>query len=342
MEAERSGVKMDPLVRDNVFRFLGSWAMSPTNSVSAYACHTLALAGRPEKDRMYRLYDARADLDRLTRARLARAFAAVGDRARADELLKNAGAPDSVREAAFTLLALLELGPDDARCAGLVAYLSSKRDKARFSWGTTGENAHALLALGEYWRHHPVKPGKPDVKEMDGKLVNSGEGTAFVSWKLLDLPKLGELPDEAEGLRIRRDFIASDGDPYDVSNAKCGDLVMVRISLSSKDTRDLNDLVIEDLFAGAMEPVHGAMDPSLYPWIPQNCHSWVMRSDARDDRILVFSKKFHLNKGDEVRFYYPMRVVSAGAFQLPKVAVEAMYQPGLRARSGGGRVVARH
>ena len=342
VEAERSGVKMDPLVRDNVFRFLGSWAMSPTNSVSAYACHTLALAGRPEKDRMYRLYDARADLDLLTRARLARAFAAVGDRARADELLKNAGAPDSVREAAFTLLALLELGPDDARCAGLVAYLSSKRDKARFSWGTTGENAHALLALGEYWRHHPVKPGKPDVKEMDGKLVNSGEGTAFVSWKLLDLPKLGELPDEAEGLRIRRDFIASDGDPYDVSNAKCGDLVMVRISLSSKDTRDLNDLVIEDLFAGAMEPVHGAMDPSLYPWIPQNCHSWVMRSDARDDRILVFSKKFHLNKGDEVRFYYPMRVVSAGAFQLPKVAVEAMYQPGLRARSGGGRVVARH
>ena len=342
VEAERSGVKMNPVVRDKVLRFLGGWAMSPTNSVSAYACHTLALAGRPEKDRMYRLYDVRSDLSLLSCARLARAFAAIGDRARAHELLGNAGAPDSVREAAFALLALLELDPDDARCAGLVSYLSSKRDNARFSWGTTGDNAHALLALGEYWRHHPVKPGKPDVKEVDGNLVNSGEGTAFVAWKLLDLPKPGELPDEAEGLRIRRDFIASDGSPYDVSDAKCGDLVVVRISLASKDTRDLNDLVIEDLFAGAMEPVHGAMAPSLYPWVPQDSHSWVMRSDARDDRILVFSKKFHLTKGDEVNFYYPMRVVSAGAFQLPKVAVEAMYQPGLRARSGGGRVVARH
>jgi len=342
VEAERSGMKMNPLTRDKVFRFLGSWAMSPTNSVSVYACHTLALAGRPEKDRMYRLYDARAKLDLLSRARLSRAFAVIGDRVRADELLKNVGAPDSVREAAFALLALLELDPDDVRCAKLVTYLSSKRDKAKFSWGTTGENAHALLALGEYWRHHPVKPGKPDVKEVDGNLVNAGVGTAFVSWKLLDLPKPGELQDESEGLRIRRDFLAPDGSLYDVSNAKCGDLVVVRISLASMDTRDLNDLVVEDLFAGAMEPVHGAMDPALYPWVPQDCHNWVMRSDARDDRILVFSKKFHLKKGDEVQFYYPMRVVSAGAFQLPKVAVEAMYQPGLRARSGGGRVVARH
>ena len=342
IEAERSGVKPRDAARAKVMDFLSKWAMSSTNSVSAYACHTLALAGRPEKDRMFRLYDVRAELDLLSRARLARAFVSIGDRARAGELLKNAGSPESLKEAAFLLLALLDLDPGDGRCASLASYLASKRDGERFSWGTTDENAHALLALGEYWRHNPVTPGKPDVKEDSGRLVNVGEGAAFLAWKRLDLPKPEDVADESKGLAIRREFLTASGEPYDIANAKCGDLVMVRLSLSCDETRDLNDLVVEDLFSGAMEPVHGALDVSLYPWIPKDSHDWIMRSDARDDRMLVFSKKFNLKKGDEVHFHYPLRVVSAGAFQLPKVAVEAMYQPGLRARSDGGRVVSGH
>lgn len=342
IEAERGGVPLESGAKTRVMEFLGRWAMSPTNSVSAYACHTLALAGKPEKDRMFRLYDSRSRLDLVSRARLARAFAAIGDRARAGELVKNADSPESVKEASFLLLALLDLDPEDARCARLVEGLLARRDKNSMSWLTTGDNAHALLAIGEYWRHHPVKPGRPDVREVDGRLVNVGEGTAFVAWKRLVLPSPEEVEDESRGIAIRREFLTAGGEPCDLAKAKCGDLVMVRLSISSEDERDLSDLVVEDLFAGAMEPVHGALDPALYPWIPQDSGNWVMRTDTRDDRILVFSKKFHLKKNEEARFHYPLRVVSAGSFALPKVAVEAMYQPGLRARSGGGRVVAGH
>ena len=67
----------------------------------------------------------------------------------------------------------------------------------------------------------------------------------------------------------------------------------------------------------------------------------MMRSDARDDRMLVFSKKFHMERNGEVKFCYPLRVVSAGEFALPGVAAEAMYQPSIRARTSPGRVVVR-
>ena len=59
---------------------------------------------------------------------------------------------------------------------------------------------------------------------------------------------------------------------------------------------------------------------------------WVMRHDARDDRMLVFSKRFHLERGVQAVFRYPVRVVSAGDYALPGPSVEAMYAPTLRAR----------
>ncbi len=342
LEAEKAGVKPGASTRDRVMGFLSKWALSTNENVSAYACHTLALAGSPEKDRMYRLYDARASLDLLSRARLARAFMLVSDRPRAAELLANADSPASIREAAFALLALLELDPQDARIDGLVHYLASKRDASLFAWGTTSENAHALLALGEYWRRRPVSTCRPEIREADGNLVNAGDGTAFVQWKHLTLPPFDEKTEEAKGLRLSRTFLTAEGKPYDLSKAACGDLVIVRLGISSDVARTVNDLVIEDPFPGTFEPVLTPLAPSLYPWIPSGAHAWVMRSDARDDRMLAFSKKFKLEKNDEVFFHYPVRVVSAGAFVLPGAAVEGMYQPSLRARTRGARLVVRH
>ena len=111
--------------------------------------------------------------------------------------------------------------------------------------------------------------------------------------------------------------------------------------MRSTEERNLADLVIEDLFAGAFEPVHSPIDASLYPFFHKGMHDWVLRSDARDDRMIVFSKQFHVDKNGEVKFCYPIRVVSSGSFALPQVAAEAMYMPQLRARTGAGRLVVR-
>ena len=335
VEAEKNGYALNRLARDRVFSFLKRWAMSTNNTVSAYACHTLALAGNPEKDRMLRLYDASTNLTLLSRSRLARAFALTGDRRRAETLLAANVVPSSVKDAAFAVLALLEIDPDDSRILPLVSYLDGQRDRERFSWGTTGDNAHALLAIGAYYRHHPAKPGEK-----------------FVVWHKLSLPKPKDVRDESRGISIVRRYLTPEGGEADLSNLSLGEMLIAELAIKVDDTRELSDLVIEDLFPACFEPVHGGLVPqraSVEPSDPRGANEgtsahalvqdrWVMRSDARDDRMLVFSKKFTLAKGAEATFRYPVRVVSAGDYILPGPSVEAMYHPDLHARRSPDRI----
>ncbi|MBO4708824.1 MAG: hypothetical protein J5727_03475, partial [Kiritimatiellae bacterium] len=316
VEAEKNGYALNRLARDRVFSFLKRWAMSTNDTVSAYACHTLALAGNPEKDRMLRLYDASTNLTLLSRSRLARAFALTGDRRRAETLLAANIAPSSVKDAAFAVLALLEIDPDDSRILPLISYLDRQRDRERFSWGTTGDNAHALLAIGAYYRHHPAKPGEK-----------------FIVWHKLSLPKPKDLKDESRGISIVRRYLTPEGGEADLSKLALGEMLIAELAIKVDDTRELSDLVIEDLFPACLEPVHGGLAPSS-----TDQGKWVMRSDARDDRMLVFSKKFTLAKGAKATFRYPVRVVSAGDYILPGPSVEAMYHPDLHARRAPDRI----
>lgn len=120
ISAGRSGVKVSQAAKSKVLRFLSQWALSTNENVCAYALHTLAIAGKSDRDRMFRLYQMKDRLSLLSRARLARAFLEIGDRARAGTLLANAVSPSSVKEASFLLTALLNLDPDDKRVLPLV------------------------------------------------------------------------------------------------------------------------------------------------------------------------------------------------------------------------------
>jgi len=329
--------------------------MSTNDCVSAYACHTLAIEGSPEKDRMFRLYDGRNKLNFLSRARLARAFVAIRDVTRAETLMKTAIEPQSVKEAAFRTLALLEIDPEDSRIPELVAYMTERRDRSRFCWGTTEENAHALLAIGAYYLRHPAKEGavrvgrlgKGDSTVVEGAhlwLTNTGSATAFLSVRAQWLNDPTEEKDESNGIFVNRRFLRPDGAPADMDNLVRGEMLLAELTVTSDVSRVVGDLVIEDLFAGAFEPVHRelAADRWTTASVREQVGDWVMRKDARDDRMLVFSKKFMLEQGHEAKVFYPVRVVSAGDFILPGPSVEGMYHPDLRSRRVPGRIVVRH
>ena len=358
--ADAFGAPPDASVKSRVLNLLRRWSVSTNTAVSAYACHTLALAGNPEKDRMLRLYDARAKLSLLSRARLARAFARLGDRDRAAELVKDgAEAPTSVKEASFALLALLDVDPSDARLPRLVQWLTSKRDASRLSWGTTCENAHALVALGSYYRHHPFKDGAPQLTLAVGSgaaealpakqrrvvkgggdvsLSNAGTGDAWFTWRQIALPRPESVTNESSRISIVRRFLTAEGKDADLSNIERGDLLIAQIAITASESREFADLVVQDIFPAALEPVHAPLDPSVYPWFKPKAHDWVMRSDARDDRMLVFSKAFRLAKGETATFSYPLRVVTSGEFILPGPTVEAMYAPEIHAVTAPSRI----
>jgi len=352
VEAAKAGCEVPGHYHRMLMRCLNwNWVDSGNVETSAYACHTLALAGDPDRGCMLRLYDRFETLSQLGRARLARAFALVGDRRRAEAIMKLNTAPSSVKEAAFLVLALIDVNADDPRIPALIDYLVSHRDREKFSWGTTSENAHALLAIGAYYQRHPVKDGVVKVEgtlvpDRQSKLVlkNTGSATAFVTvreqWLEIEKP----VTDESNGIFVSRRFLKSDGTPADLTKLAPGDFLVAELTLTSSVRRTFSDLVIEELLPAAFEP-------STAPFNPEACgltngvadvDDWVLRTDERDDRVLVFSKRFELDTDNEARMYYPVRVVSTGDFTLPGSVVEAMYDPRLGARRAAGRVVVRH
>lgn len=312
-EAERSGIKLNEHKRNFALNEIrtSTYASRATDD-AAYANMVLALAYEPNRDSMNSLYNRREELSLFARATLATAFMEIDGWDKAKMLLNIPLSPGSVKEAAFLLAAVLRLDAKDERAHPLASYLTSKRDKARYSWGTTGENALAIFALKKYYRAFPI----------------ANEGDKFIAWRKFSLPEFDTA--FSNTLKIEKRFLGIDDSPYDLSKAEVGDYVVVELSLSTDKAQDFNDLVIEDLFAGAMEPILNE---------EEDAESWVMRFDTRDDRKLIFSKKFHLEANQVVRFRYPLRVVSKGEYVVPAAAVEAMYDGAINARSDNRRIV---
>ena len=367
VEAARTdGVKVNESALWRVRRFLRKWAYDANTNIAAYACHTLALVGEPQKDRMLTLYDMRDKLPLLSRARLARGFVRVGDRKRAQALVADAAIdPKDVREAAFALLTLLELDREDPRIGRLVLYLQRHRDRQRFHWGTTEGNAHALLALGAYYSHRtpsesrgnhctPSDPARLQVdcdidfhcKPISGggdiRFVNRGKSDAFLSLRTLTLPTAAEATNRHHVVRISRRYKTLDGRNADLAKLKRGDILIGQLTLNSDCDYDFSDLVITELLPACFEPERKEV-ADQYRLVHGNGETaWVLRSDARDDRILVYSKPVKVFKDQTYRrnvFYYAVRVVSSGVYVLPGTQIEAMYAPEIYAANAAEKIV---
>ncbi len=359
--ASASGFEVPNGPLGQVKGFLRTWSMSTNRAESVYACHTLALAGVPDRDRQLQLYDRRAALTSLDCSRLARAFARSGDLPRAKTILTTVvGEPPDLKSAAFELLARLDVDPKDERLEFLADYLLAHRRPEDCHWGTTEANAHALLALGSYYRAHIPSIGVPEVYLLeDGKtderrlspkrverltgggevtLVNRGAGESFVSASTLSLAKTMGLPSEAKGISVTRRFLRTDGVAAAPDSFVRGEMLIVELTLSAPSRTVYSDLVIEELLPACFEPDQSPLAEEAYPFLGKDVHAWLLRRELRDDRVLGFSRRFTLEAGASVKFAYPVRVVGAGDFVLPGSSVEAMYDPSLHARGVTGRV----
>ncbi len=360
VEASKGGFEVPKGPLGRVRNFLRGWAMSTNETESVYACHTLALAGQADRDRMLHWFDRRASLSPLSRARLARAFARGGDVPRAKTLVDSLiGEPASVKDAAFAILARLDVDPKDERLAALALYLISRRNASTCHWDTTEANAHVLLALGSYYRATSTTIGIPEVyMQMEGAearkispkraermtgggdvtLVNKGQGDAFATVTCLALADAASLSPETRGISVSRRFLRTDGTAAAPDGFVRGEMLVVEVTLSAPVKTVYSDLVLVELLPACFEPDHTPLGLDAYPFMGKNAHGWLLRREMRDDRVLGFSRRFPLGAGESVRFFYPVRVVSAGDFILPGSSVEAMYNPAVHASGASGRV----
>ncbi len=375
VEAKKAG---QPVPEDRLDAALGylrgrlerSGTEAPTMEECAYICQVLALAGKPDAGWTARLLEKADKLQAEGRARLAAALLASGKPREAVKLLGGMGMPEAAgdrdhwsasrtRDIALALSAWLDVEPGNEMVPRLVRGLEGTRVRDCGWWGSTQENAVALMALGKFarlaapdktpfagelvpagaaavpfasakdLRWSSKEPGA--VKEL--RIVNRGPGTCWYGVRMEGVPSMGTVKTEDAGVAVRRTFLDMDGKPLDVKKLKQGELAVVRLAVDTRG-ESLNNLVVEDLLPAGWEVENPALATAQTPKWLEAKSDWCIHRELRDDRVLLFTGAV----AGEVEFYYTVRAVTPGVFVLPPVRVEGMYRSDVRSASGGGTV----
>lgn len=375
VEARRAGYTVSETVYDRMLAAVGQQArgyrLDEENSLeqSAYAVYVLALASKP--DRSTQSYLKNTALDKLptaSRYHLAGAFAHSGDKAAARQLLPQGAAPppqisdrqtggnlnSSIRARAIMLDILAEIEPGSAQVPGLVESLS--RSAAEGRWYTTQENAFAFLALGKIFNRQAntnytgtvkvdgrqvatfnKEDHRVESKEWRGKTVTldiSGSGTAYYYWAAEGLPAALSVDEYDRDLRVRRRYLSERGSPFVTGTTfEQGDLIIAELTLTTPE--NLRNVAVVDLLPAGFEIENPRLQSRKgIEWIGETAYE-PDYMDIRDDRLMIYGD---LRAGQTHKFYYGIRVVTAGTFALPPVRAEAMYAPAKASVANSGQV----
>jgi uncharacterized protein YfaS (alpha-2-macroglobulin family) len=357
-QASQAGYAMPKETLPEVLRMLRNRLPDGDEVSRAYVCHVLALAGQPDHGWMLRLYEQAESLRPEERFHLARALILSGEVEKGRELLTLARSVKGLREAAFALLAWLEIDPANPFVAACCQEIDQAR-RREGHWGSTQDNALALLALGTYARQTPERPQTfapvlqwagqsrdvaatnaftwaPGAEADRGavRLRNGGPGPMHVMRRVSRVPLAASEEMTDSGLKVRRTWLDAGGMTVDPAELRRGDLVIVRLVLDPLG-RTCKDVVVEELLPAGLEVESARMDTDeSRPWIRKDESAWVLHREVRDDRLLLFSKAFSTIQC----FHYAARVVSSGEFVVPAVSASAMYEPDFFSRHGVDRI----
>lgn len=334
-----------------------------------FICQVLAEAGCPERSWTARLVDQAGELSVSARAHLAAALLAEGKPREGAKLLETIGTPDAGEGGASRTLVLaillsawLDVDSTNDEVLRLVHELEGLRVLNHGGWGTTQDNAMALMALGKFSRltwpdkkpySGTITPAGAAPMAFDSSaekrwtssrpglvhelvVTNSGPGPCWVGARLEGVPARATLHEVDQGMSIRRSFLDAKGDPMVVSNLVQGSLVVVKLELDTKG-ETLDNLVVEDLLPAGWEVENPELATArTLSWVKAET-DWCVHRELRDDRVLLFTGSL----SGTAEYYYTVRAVTPGTFALPPVRVEAMYNPELLSLSGAGVVSVR-
>jgi uncharacterized protein YfaS (alpha-2-macroglobulin family) len=333
---------------------------------AAYGCYVLTRAGRRPQawlariDELVRIGDKSSwRVPASARCHLAAAYLLCGEREAARQFLQAASTfpqqrvisgslSSSARDAAIMLMTLLDVEPDSERIPKLVRGLRTKLNNSY--WGTTQENAFALMALGKYARRLPFDPeGTVTVILPDGKnktapvaqglslstllpgesirVKAEGKSQVYIYWNTEGVPVDGGVQEKDSGLSIRRSVCDPEGNEIDDKSLKQGKLYQIALSVHSE--RAVENGVIVSLLPAGLElenqDLRGTATLAGTRW-PAGVNAQrlnPLHAEPRDDRLLVFAD-FPAGSSE---YRYLVRAVTAGTFAWPAVEASCMYDP---------------
>lgn len=341
------------------------WSSAPEHSrlaYQAYSAYVLARVGKAPLATLRLIWEQQADHARsgLPLLHLSLALSAMGDEQnaakalsrvlateRGDDYLGDYGSP--LRDQALELSLLRQHKLAVERWPALSAKVADTL--AHRQWLSTQERL-ALLRLARFdpaadWQAKvasslgsgslsgsaPLQQGTPEALAAS-TVTNEGKGSLYVQRTLVGYPE--QAPTRlSQGISVTRSWFNSDGQPFDPAKVKVGDLVVVRLNVSSESA--VPDALLVEMVPAGFELENPALGNSIKleelsiegkPAWQSEWNYYLKHQEFRDDR---YTAALDLSEGSNQQLGYLMRAVTPGRYQVPPTQVEDMYRPELRA-----------
>jgi uncharacterized protein YfaS (alpha-2-macroglobulin family) len=366
VEARRAGVDYPEEMLRSVLNWLKQFLASIPGSsdyryrerddftTKAYAAYVLALNGEKPLGWMHYLKENANNMWPSGRIWLAGAYALAEGRADAlRELGSWSGSEALVPEALYETLdsnvrntaQLLSIwseaeprAMETTKLAQLLLDLGKKN-----LWYSTQENAAAAMALGRYLLKAGYEKAQLEGVLADGerevaafrsgggktsvliasfsaspRIRATGTGSGYYSWSATGTPLSAPKPDR-RGLTLEETWTDSEGRliPFDRPLAQ-GTKIVVTLTLTPGAS--INDVAVSYLLPAGLEIENPRLKGN------EERETSGVRYDVRDDRLLLFVDRLRQKTG----YSFEVRAVTQGAFAVPPLAAEGMYNPGVR------------
>ncbi len=341
------------------------WSSAPEHSrlaYQAYSAFVLARVGKAPLSTLRLIWEQQADHARsgLPLLHLSLALSAMGDEQtaakaltralatpRGDDYLADYGSP--LRDGALELALLRQHKLTEDRWPELSAKVADTL--AHRQWLSTQERL-ALLRLAQVdpaadWQarvasisgdqavagKNSAQIGAPEALAATG-VTNEGKGSLYVQRTLVGYPEQAPVR-ISQGMSVTRSWFNADGKPLDPAKVKVGDLVVVRLNVSSEQT--VPDALLVEMLPAGFELENPALGTSIKleelsiegkPAWQSEWNDYLKHQEFRDDR---YTAALDLSEGGNQQLVYLMRAVTPGRYQVPPTQVEDMYRPELRA-----------
>ncbi|WP_425278796.1 alpha-2-macroglobulin family protein [Aeromonas enteropelogenes] len=341
------------------------WSSAPEHSrlaYQAYSAYVLARVGKAPLATLRLIWEQQADHARsgLPLLHLSLAFSAMGDEQNSARALDRALTTErgdgylgdygsALRDQALELSLLRRHKLAEDRWPALSAQVADTL--AHRQWLSTQERL-ALLRLAQAdpaagWQARitsssgtqPVagdtslQLGAPEALAAS-TVTNEGKGSLYVQRTLIGYPE--QAPARlSQGISVTRSWFNADGQRFDPAKVKVGDLVVVRLNVSSESA--VPDALLVEMLPAGFELENPALGNSIKledlsiegkPAWQSEWNDYLKHQEFRDDR---YTAALDLSEGSNQQLVYLMRAVTPGRYQVPPTQVEDMYRPELRA-----------
>ncbi len=331
----------------------------------AYSLYVLALAGEPQAATMNYYKGNPRFLAIDSRYLLASAYSIAGQPQQAMQIRPAAFSGEEsnqafggsfysfTRDLGLSLNALLDMNPGDAQ-AGILARMLSQRLQQQ-AYLNTQENVWGILALGKLarisnrtaatatvfagGRSVATTAGEPRSIDLKPYLNSAlqigvkGTGQYYYFWETSGITADGSYREEDAYLKVRRSYYSRDGKPLGGGTFRQNDLIVVKLSLQAAWNGEVENVVVTDMLPAGFEIENTRLaDMPEMKWIKSEATPDYL--DYRDDRVNIFTSA----SGTVRDFYYMVRAVSPGVYQLGPVQADAMYNGAFHSYNGAGVV----